>query len=89
MKMKTEKGKKLAGLLCVIGPVAAIALMLLGKGGGFGSYALFLLCPLSHLLMMPMMHKMANGQHDAHATPVQDNEKPRLSLPEANTEKEG
>jgi len=83
---KTEKRKKLAGLLCIIGPLAAIALMLLGKGGNFGSYALFLLCPLSHLLMMPLTHEAMNKDHCAGPANA-ETAAPKLPEPEIPAER--
>lgn len=54
---------KIAMALCIGAPVAGVLLLLLNRAGviSFGGtvlpYLLFFLCPLSHLLMMPMMAK--------------------------------
>jgi hypothetical protein len=57
--------KKVIAAICVIAPIAALAAFMINRFGninlsGLLPYALLLLCPLSHLLMMPFMHKMMN-----------------------------
>jgi hypothetical protein len=60
VKLLLEKIKKnhvLAMILCCGIPLVGIlALSSLGILGSWGYYALFLICPLGHLLMMRGMH---------------------------------
>lgn len=58
---------KIMTALCIGAPAAGMLLLLLNRsgaitfGGSFLPYLLFLFCPLSHLLMMPVMAKKMNG----------------------------
>ena len=54
-------------ILCIGAPILGLAAWLLIPGSGTSiakllPYALFLLCPLSQFLMMPLMHK-SNDHH--------------------------
>ncbi|MNC11691.1 hypothetical protein D3C75_593940 [compost metagenome] len=55
-------------LLCCLVPVVAAALLLLGRpAGAAGSwlpFVMLLACPLSHLLLMPLLHR--GGKHSSH-----------------------
>lgn len=68
MERQGNKKKKFLIALCLIAPAVAIVMLILTRSGSvnLGSYlpyALFLLCPLSHFLLMPLMHKgMDTGQ---------------------------
>lgn len=69
---------KIAMALCIGAPVAGVLLFLLSRAGviSFGGtmlpYLLFLLCPLSHLLMMPMMAKaMQKNENNTQAVAEQ------------------
>jgi hypothetical protein len=72
-----NKWVRILGALCIVGFVAAAAAMLLNRFGvdigGYLPYVLLLLCPLSHLLMMPLMHKAMSGEKTQDA---QDEQKP-------------
>lgn len=53
-------------VLCVAAPLAAMAVYMLSSAGvikvsGIWPIALALLCPLSHVIMIPLMHKTMNG----------------------------
>lgn len=59
-------GKGIKGILmmilCMGGPVTAMLLLVLSRSGAVTlpvwlPYTLFLLCPLSHILMIPLMKK--------------------------------
>ncbi len=55
---KVKENPFLAMIVCCAAPLAAIAgLSLLGFLGSWGYYALILLCPLMHIVMMRGMHK--------------------------------
>ena len=61
--MKPKLKKVLMMALCIGGPIAAMSLLALSRFGvievsPFWATALFLLCPLSHLLIIPFMGKM-------------------------------
>jgi hypothetical protein len=75
-KMEDKKGKAslitkvkenhfLAMLLCCAVPLTVIAgLSWLGLLGSWGYYALILLCPLMHIVMMRGMHKSHHNDDD-------------------------
>jgi hypothetical protein len=55
---KVKENHFLAMIVCCAVPLTAIAgLSLLGFLGSWGYYALILLCPLMHIVMMRGMHK--------------------------------
>lgn len=55
---KFKENRFLAMIICCAVPLAAISgLSLLGLLGSWGYYALILLCPLMHIVMMRGMHK--------------------------------
>lgn len=55
---KVKKNPFLAMIICCAVPLATIAgFSLLGFLGSWGYYALILLCPLMHIVMMRDMHK--------------------------------
>lgn len=48
-------------MACCIVPIVLVVLFLLGRGGGAASgfpLLIALLCPLSHLILMPLLMKM-------------------------------
>lgn len=55
-------------LVCCLVPVGAAALLLLsrpaGAGGSWLPLVLLLVCPLSHLLLMPLLH--GSKKHSSH-----------------------
>jgi hypothetical protein len=62
--MTNHKGiwGKIMMALCVGGPIIGWMFLMIGRSGGnsvrsYLPFAFFLLCPLSHLLMMRFMHK--------------------------------
>ncbi len=69
MEKQGSKKKKYLMLLCIVAPIAAMLILLLNRSGviNAGNYLPFiilLLCPLSHFLVMPLMHKdMDKGQN--------------------------
>lgn len=70
MEKQRNKKEKYLMALCVLAPMAVLVLLILGRSGSIniGSYlpyALFLLCPLSHFLLMPLMHKNMEKRSDA------------------------
>lgn len=68
-KNKNSKYKKIFTVLCILAPVTAIIFILLNNYdvlsiSKYLPYGLLLLCPLSHLLMMPLMHKFMSKNND-------------------------
>ena len=65
---KIKQNHLLAMVLCCAIPVVGIlALSYMGVLGSWGYYALLLICPLGHILMMRGMHSDAH-----HKNPEQD-----------------
>ncbi len=62
---KTGKLAKFMMALCMIVPIVSMAILAFNPsflgGNSFLIYGLFLLCPLSHLLMMKFMPKQASA----------------------------
>jgi len=61
-KHRNNKWSKFLMVLCIAAPITAMVIYMLSSAGiirvtGILPIALFLLCPLSHLLMLPLMHK--------------------------------
>lgn len=55
-------------ILCIAAPILGLVAWALVPSSGasltrFLPYALFLLCPLSHFLMMPLMHRSRDHHH--------------------------
>ncbi len=64
---KVKENHFLAMILCCAVPLAAISgLSLLGLLGSWGYYALILLCPLMHIVMMRGMHKSHDDDKHGH-----------------------
>lgn len=82
---KILKNHPLAMILCCAIPL--ILFLILSMSGSLGSwayYALFLLCPLLHVLMM-RGHKMTSDHMEAQASPVHEASK---LVPPPNLEKD-
>ena len=73
---------KIMMALCIGAPIVGMLLLFLSRagiitlGGAFLPYILFLLCPLSHFLMMPLMMKAMHGKETVNAG---DNEQKQIS----------
>ncbi len=70
MEKQGNKKRKYLMALCVIAPITAMLILILNRSGviNIGSYlpaVMLLLCPLSHLLMMPLMHKAMDKGHNS------------------------
>lgn len=70
MEKQGNKKRKYLLALCVIAPITAMLILILNRSGviNVGSYlptVMLLLCPLSHLLMMPLMHKAMDKGHNS------------------------
>ena len=66
-------------IICIGAPLLGLTMWLLLPGANNSilkllPYALFLLCPLSHILMMSMMHRSNGHDHVQDGAQVKENE---------------
>jgi len=75
---------KWMSLVCVVAPILAVLLLISNLGGGnflakILPYGLFLICPISMLIMMPLMNKFmnhGNAQNNTQSASSNDDTKP-------------